>query len=377
MIYLDNAATTYPKPKSVYAAAIDALTRYGANPGRSAHDIARAASSAVYAVREKVAEFFGCPSPENVVFTLNTTHALNLAICGVVKPEGRVVTTLAEHNAVLRPLYKLQAEIGCKIDFVKPDFLNHAATLREFSRLVKPDACAVVVSACSNVNGYKFPLEAIGKICRRNGVPFIVDGAQGAGYFDIDMQKCSIDMLCVPGHKGLYGICGAGALIVGKGFEEKISPLMTGGSGVMSKSKTMPPFLPEKLEVGTIATVPVITMGAGIDYINAVGIEELNYRTMQCSRVATQALGNMKGVNIYSGFGSIVLFNVQNVQCDRVSELLNEEKIAVRSGIHCAPLTHELLKTGEDGAVRASFGAFNTPSDAERLIKCIEKIKKF
>lgn len=377
MIYLDNAATTFPKPESVYKAAENALKRYGANPGRSAHDMALDTARAVYAVREKVADFFGCPSPENVVFTLNTTHALNLAICGVVKPASRVVTTLMEHNAVLRPLYKLSDEKGCEIDFVKPDFLNPAATVREFARKISPDVSAVAVSACSNVNGYKFPLESIGKICRRNGVPFIVDGAQGAGYFDINMQKCSIDMLCVPGHKGLYGICGAGALIVGKGFEDKIFPLMTGGSGVMSKSRTMPPFLPEKLEVGTLATVPVITMRAGMDYINAVGIDELNYRTMRCARVAVQALGNMKGVNLYSGFSSIVLFNVQNAQCDRVAELLNGENIAVRSGIHCAPLAHELLKTGEDGAVRASFGAFNTVSDAEKLIKSVEKIKKF
>ncbi len=376
MIYLDNAATTYPKPKSVYRAVSASLTKYGANPGRSGHKAALAASAAVYDVRERVAEFFGCPLAENVIFTLNTTHALNIAIQSVVKPDTHVVTTLLEHNAVLRPLYRLRDEKGCKIDFVKPDFSNSAATVGELERLISPETSAVVVSACSNVNGYKFPLEAIGKICRKRGVAFVVDGAQGAGYFDINMQKCGIDMLCVPGHKGLYGICGAGALIVSERMSNEAVPLMTGGSGVMPKDGKMPPYLPEKLEAGTLPTAAIIAMGAGIEYINAVGMEELSYRTTRCAMAAAQALGNMRGVDIYSEFGSIVLFNVHGVQCDRVAQRLDDAEIAVRSGIHCAPLAHELLKTGGDGAVRASFGAFNSPSDVRRLVKCVEKIKK-
>lgn len=376
MIYLDNAASSFPKPRSVYRAAKYAAENLGANPGRSGHKAAMAASGAVYEVREKLAEFFNLPRLENVVFTANTTHALNIAINSAVKSGSRIITSVMEHNAVLRPLYRLQKEKDCGLVFFKPDMHNVFATVNKFRRDCEGcDVC--VMTACSNVNGYRLPLSEIGEICREKGIAFIVDGAQGAGYFDIDMQNQCIDMLCVPSQKGLYGLCGAGALLVGESWSEKMTPLMTGGSGVMSQSPEMPPYLPERLEAGTISTVPIITMGAGVDFVKSVGTQELYYHAFTCAGYLRELLMEIKDVNVYPSFGSIVLFNVQNAQSDRVSQELDDCNIAVRSGFHCAPCIHEYLNTGEYGAVRASFGAFNTPRDAEYLVKCIKKIKIF
>ena len=376
MIYLDNAASSFPKPKSVYRAAQYAVENLGANPGRSAHKMSMATSSAVYEVREKLARFFNLSEPENVVFTANTTHALNIALNSAVKSGSRVITTVLEHNAVLRPLYTLQKEKGCEILFFKPDMDDIFRTISDFRR--RCEGCDVcVVTSCSNVNGYRLPLCEIGKICREKGITFIVDGAQGAGYFDIDMQKQCIDMLCIPSQKGLYGICGAGALLGGKRWSDKMIPLVTGGSGVMSQSREMPPYLPERIEAGTLATVPIISMGAGVDFVKSVGTDEIYYRAFTCAGYLRERLFEIKGLDIYPSFGSIVLFNVQNAQSDSVSQALDDCNIAVRSGFHCAPCIHEYLNTGDYGAVRVSFGAFNSIRDCECLLKCVKKIKNF
>ena len=375
MIYLDNSATTYPKPDIVYKTAQRAMKKYGANPSRSAHSFALASGGAVYGVREKLCAFFNLNKPENVIFTLNTTHALNLAIHSAVKENSVVITDAMEHNSVLRPLYKLSDEGICSLRFFAPDMHNVYSTINAFKEAC--EGCDVaVITACSNVNGYRMPIYEIGKICREKGITLIVDGAQGAGYFNIDMQKCCIDMLCVPGHKGLYSLMGCGALLVNESFEDKTQPLITGGSGNMSKNRQMPPYLPERLEAGTLPCLPIITLGAGIDFINLVGLSEINYRTYTCAARCRELLKNIKGVNVYSSFGSIVLFNVQNIQSDEAASYLNDCGIALRSGLHCAPLAHEFLSTQPDGALRASFGAFNSPRDADKLAGCLQKIKK-
>lgn len=371
MIYLDNAATTFPKPRGVYAAVRDAMVKYGANPGRSAHAPAVETAGAVYDVRDKLAGFFGLNKPENAVFTLNTTHALNLAINSALSSGDRVVTSVMEHNSVLRPLYAM----GCEISFFEPVFDDHFATIENFRRAAK--GCkAAVFSILHNVNGYKLPFERIFSACRAENLCIIADCAQCAGYYDVNMHKHGIDMLCVPGHKGLFGLCGSGALLVSEQWENKMKPLLHGGSGAMSQSREMPPFLPERLEAGTLAVVPIISMGAGIDFVTSVGIDELRYRSHIAAAYCRELLGNIRGVDIYPSFNSIVLFNIQNAQSFELENHLDSCGIALRSGFHCAPLAHKYLNTPPHGALRASFGPFNTKKDALRLAECVKKFSK-
>lgn len=375
MIYLDNAACTYPKPKEVYERLKQAFFIYGANPGRSCHAMAVKTDGAVFDVREKLCKMFGLSRAENVVFTPNTTYALNVALNALAKENTDIVTSVMEHNSVLRPLYKLQKERNCNIRFFTPDFEDKNKTVQSFENALGENCSCVVLTVCSNVNGYRFPIREIGEICKKRGVAFVVDGAQGAGYFDINMQKDNIDILCIPGHKGLFGICASGSLLISDSFEKKMSPIVYGGSGIMSKRHDMPDFLPEMLEAGTLATLPVITMGEGIDYINRHGIDRLYYNACSSAEICRQGLGNITGVNVYSCFGSMVVFNVQNIQCDTAAAMLSDSGFALRSGLHCAPLAHKLLGSYEQGSIRASFGCFNTPKDAHALVRAVSRIK--
>ncbi|MBE6688658.1 MAG: aminotransferase class V-fold PLP-dependent enzyme [Ruminococcaceae bacterium] len=373
MIYLDNAAASCPKPHSVHRAVRYALDNYAANPGRSSHKEALKAANAVYDTRCILSQLFGAPAPENVIFTSNTTHALNIALYTAVKKGCKVVTSVMEHNAVLRPLYALQKERECEIRFFRPDMDNVCSTLMNFYDAAR-DCDVCVLTLCSNVNGYRMPIREIAEYCKKSGITLIADGAQAAGYFDIDIQKIGIDMLCIPSQKGLFGICGAGALIVGDKWCEKMEPMMTGGSGVMSQSREMPPYLPERLEAGTLATLPIVSMCAGAEFVDTVGTDELYYRSYTPAQYLREMLMNMRKVKVYPCYGSIVLFNVQNAQSFEVEKLFDDGNIAVRSGFHCAPLTHEHILTGENGAVRASFGAFNSPRDAECVVKRIKSM---
>ena len=234
---------------------------------------------------------------------------------------------------------------------------------------------AVILTACSNVTGEELPLKEIGKICRKNGVTFVVDAAQAAGYKRINITENYIDILCIPSHKGLFGICGAGAMIFSDDSPCEIKPLMYGGSGVFSESEDMPPFLPERLEAGTLPVPAILSMGAGVDFLNTTGWEESGRRAAECARIAREYLGNMRGVTLYPCYGSIVLFNVKGITPSRTAENLDSSTIAVRSGLHCAPLFHSALGTLPDGAVRASFNLFNKKEDAEALANAVGKIR--
>jgi len=375
MIYLDNAATSFPKPLCVKRAVAESIDKYWANPGRSGHRAAVEASLAVYGVREKLAADFGISKPENTVFTCGATHALNIAVNCAVKPHTRVVTSVLEHNAVLRPLYRMKKEKGCEISFVGKKGMNNAQILSQIVELVNKNCSAVILTARSNVTGKELPMREIGRICRKNGVTFVVDASQAAGYKRINMTENYIDILCVPSHKGLLGICGGGAVIFADNAACDINPLIYGGSGVFSESEDMPSFLPEALEAGTLPVPAILSMGAGVDYLNAAGWDAAGYRAAECADAARNYLGNMRGVTLYPCEGSIVLFNVRGVSPSRVSELLDIDGIAVRSGLHCAPLYHCELGTLPDGAVRASFNLFNKKRDAEALAKVVNRIK--
>lgn len=375
MIYLDNAATSFPKPLCVKRAVAESIDKYWANPGRSGHRAAVEASLAVYGVREKLAAAFGISKPENTVFTCGATCALNIAVNCAVKPHTRVITSVLEHNAVLRPLYRVKKEKGCEIEFIGKNAVNNAQILSQIVELMNKNCSAVILSARSNVTGRELPIKEIGKICRKNGVTFVVDASQAAGYKRINMSENYIDILCIPSHKGLLGICGGGAVIFADDAVCDIKPIIYGGSGVFSEAEDMPPFLPEGLEAGTLPVPAILSMGAGVDYLNAAGWDEAGFRASECARISREYLGNMKGVTLYPCEGSIVLFNVRGALPSRTSELLDNSGIAVRSGLHCAPLYHGELGTLPDGAVRASFNLFNRKSDAVNLAKAVQEMR--
>ena len=381
MIYLDNAATTYPKPKCVADAVSRALTRFGGNPGRGSHSMSVRSASMIGEAREEIARLFDAPSADGVVFTLNTTHALNTAIKASVRRGDHVLISSMEHNSVLRPVSAL-AERGVisfdVFDAFAPD------TLAAIKAKMRRETSLVVCAHASNVCESVLPIGEIGAFLKTCGVRFIVDAAQSAGKYPISLRSDCIDALCVPGHKGLYGPMGCGALVVGEGFAADGATLVEGGSGINSLDLHMPGFLPERFEAGTLPTPAIAGLLAGVRFVRSVGVDaiaaheaclagEVASRLAEMPRVRLYGYG---GANVSKGDGGVILFNVDGVSAPRVCEMLDGEGICVRGGFHCSPLAHRALGTGDDGAVRASFGYFNTRSDALALCDAVRRIAK-
>lgn len=370
MIYLDNAATSYPKPPSVIRAAENTLRLPLGNPGRSTHRAALAASEIVFNARRELATLFGADT-ERVIFTLNTTYALNLAIFGASSllsyPKNTVVTDHFQHNSVLRPLYALEAAGKIRLRFCHPQRLAQA---------MDETVGLGVFSARSNVTGERFPLKTIASLLHRNHALFICDGAQEAGTTKLSLTENGMDMLCVPGHKGLLGIAGAGALVLGDSCPP-LTPLISGGSGSASLSKQMPDFFPDRLEAGTPGLCAIAAMGAGARYVRERGEEALGEKEGSLGALLYRLLEPMKHITLYSSLhnGGIVLCNVKHRSPHEIATLLDTRGICVRSGFHCAPLIHKALGTGPDGALRLSFGPFNTPAHAYAAARVLEQIK--
>ncbi len=370
MIYLDNAATSYPKPPSVIRAAESALRRPLGNPGRSTHKAALASAQLVLSSREAVAELFGADS-ERVIFTLNTTHALNLAIFGaaaLLSPtKNTVLTDHNQHNSVLRPLYALESAGKIRLRFCNP---------RRLADAMDETVGLGVFSARSNVTGESFPLRAIGALLRQGGALHLCDAAQAAGSRRIRLEEDGIDLLCIPGHKGLLGIPGAGALLMSRSCP-LIPPLISGGSGSASLSPQMPDFLPDRLEAGTPALSAIAAMGAGASFVKEAGEEALGERERSLGALLHSLLSQLPHLTLYSppDNGGIVLCNVKHRSPHEAASLLDGEGICVRSGFHCAPLIHKALGTGPDGALRFSFGPFNTPAHAYAAARALEKMR--
>lgn len=378
MIYLDNSATSYPKPQCVIDAVKNSFETVIANPGRSSHREAIRTSMALYRARETVAEFVNT-SPENVVFTYNATMALNMAIHGAVREGERVVTTTLEHNSVLRPLYALERDKRIKLDFLKLDTKDTSVMISDLEELFcsteKPRV--VVATHTSNVTGYKMPVAEIGRLCRKNGALFIVDGSQGLGTSRVDMERDCVDVLCSSGHKGIFGIMGSGFMAVSKDCTHILEPLMSGGSGIMSFEKTMPDSLPERLEAGTVGMPAVESMRAGIEYINSQSVEALAERSHKRRVQLTEGLSVIEHVELYApeiDSTSIVLFNLEGVAPDKTSTLLDGYDIASRAGFHCSPLAHTFFNTG--GAVRLSVSPFTTFHECDALLMAVYYLSK-
>ncbi len=378
MDYFDNAATTYPKPSGVLPALHQAVRQYGGNPGRSGHRISLQTAEKVYEIRKKAAMLFHAEA-ENTIFTSNCTHALNLAIKGLLKDGDHVVTTCLEHNSVLRPLHAL-SEAGVIRYSVADAMGEDDEILANLKQEITPQTKAMVITHASNVIGKVMPIREIGELCRSHGIKLIVDAAQSAGVLPIDMEQMGIHILCTAGHKGLYGTTGTGLLLMRE--TEPLTPLTEGGTGSQSNSLDQPLFHPDRYESGTVNTCGILALSAGIDFVNRKGISTLYRHELGLCRYFAEQLQQIAGITLYAPLPTpqkqvpIVLFNLDGISSMVTAGALDRGGFALRGGLHCAPLVHQKLGTQEQGAVRFSPGAFNTMEQTDRLIKYLKKIRK-
>ena len=372
MIYLDNAATSLHKPPGVARAVAEAVEHLG-NPARGGHPAALAANRVVYDTRRKLAALFGCPRPDHVVFTVNATEALNIAIYGLLGPGDRALTTDLEHNSVLRPLYDL-AEQGMALDVVPADRQGRV-DYADFEGLLRPDTKAVVCTHASNLTGNVLDLKRIADLAHRRGALLIVDAAQTAGLLPIDMGELGIDVLCFTGHKGLMGPQGTGGLCIRPGVE--LRPFKRGGSGVRSHDPHQPMEYPTRLEAGTLNAHGLAGLSAALDYLAIAGRESLCAAELARMTAFYEGVRGIDGVTVYGDFtqplrAGIVALNIRGLDSSRAADLLAEDYgIAVRAGAHCAPRMHRALGTEQTGAVRFSFSPFTTKEEAEAAVAAV------
>lgn len=358
MIYLDNAATTMPKPEAVYRA-VEETMRTCASLGRSGHPAAQRASAVAYACREAAGQLFDTP-PDQVVFTSSATHGLNIAIKSLVRPGDRVVISGFEHNAVLRPLYALGADIviaGRKL-------FNQADTLAAFQAAVTPETKAVVCTHVSNVFGYILPVEEIAALCRDRGVPLIVDAAQSAGVLEVSLARWGAAFVAMPGHKGLYGPQGTGLLLCGR----VPKPLLEGGTGSQSERWDMPDFLPDAAEAGTHNVPGIAGLLEGIRYLQSRGLAAVAAHEGALIGRLAQALSGHENLTVYRGPAAqsgVLSVSAAGLDCETVARRLGEAGVATRAGLHCAPVAHESAGTLRSGTVRLSVSDFTTEAEID------------
>ena len=375
MIYLDNAATTRVKPKEVVEAVAEALTTLG-NAERGTHSASLGASRTVFSTRMKLAKFFNAEGPSNIVFTMNATESLNIAIKGILEKGDAVITTCLEHNSVLRPLYQLRDE-GVELSFVSADKLGRP-NYEEYESLIKPNTKAIISTAGSNLTGNLVDIKRVGEIAKRHGLIFVVDASQVAGVFPIDVKELNIDILCFTGHKGLLGPQGTGGLYVRDGVEVK--PYLSGGTGVQTYNEHQPTEMPTRLEAGTLNGHGLAGLDAAIDYINEYGMQTIHDKEMSLMWRFYNGVKDIEGVKIYGDFDvkdrcPIVSINLSDYESGAVSdELANRFEIATRPGGHCAPLMHKALGTVDQGAVRFSFSHFNTEEEVDTAVNAVRML---
>jgi cysteine desulfurase family protein len=371
MIYLDSAATTLQKPKSVAAASAHAIRRL-ASPGRGGHQPAMDAADTVFRCREEAAALFHVPTPEQVVFTFHATHGLNLAIKTLVKPGTRVVISGYEHNAVTRPLHTIP---DVTLLVAAAPLFDQAAMTAAFRRALSEGVDVAICTHVSNVFGYILPIEEIAALCREKGVPLIVDASQSAGCLPLDMQALGAAFIAMPGHKGLYGPQGTGLLLCG----QTAVPLLEGGTGSESIRQTMPDFLPDRLEAGTHNVAGIAGLLEGLRYLRHRGIERIAAHEQQLIRLAGEELSCLPHAQVFFQRGgksqaSALSFRVHGLDCEDLGSQLSERGFALRAGLHCAPLAHQTAGTIDTGTVRASVSAFNTEQEIFRFLHAMRSI---
>ena len=375
MIYLDNAATTLHKPPQVVKAVADALQSMG-NSARGTHAGSMAASHTVYDTRVKLAKLFGCPRADRVAFTANVTEALNIAVNGLIGRGDHVITTDCEHNSVLRPLYRLADEQGVEVSFVPADRQGNL-DYNAFERLMQPHTRAIVCTHASNLTGNLTDLARVSAVAKAHDVLLIVDAAQTAGAYPIDMAALGIDVLCFTGHKGLMGPQGTGGLCVREGLT--LRHWKVGGSGVQSYSRTHPTQMPTCLEAGTLNGHGIAGLSAALDFIAEVGVDAIHDRETALMRRFYEGVKDVPGITVYGDFSrqrmAIVTLNIGDYESGAVSDALSEEySIATRPGAHCAPRMHQALGTVQQGAVRFSFSWFNTEQEIDAAIQAVREL---
>lgn len=376
MIYLDSAATSFYKPPQVISAVSDALSFYSANPGRSGHDLSVKAAEKVFEAREILNDFFNGYGSEFVSFTSNCTEALNIAIKGFLKKGDHAIISCFEHNSVIRPLHKLKKNRF--IDYSVFDvFSDEEETLRSFKKQFRKETRLCVITSVSNVFGHILPLKKLSDIAHENGAVFFVDGAQGAGVIELDMKKQGIDCLCVPGHKGLFGPMGTGAILHNN---LQLDTIIEGGTGTQSLQPIQPTNYPERLESGTLNFPGICGLCAGVDYIKSIGLPNICKEETNLVKMLREGLMQIKNVVLYNDFNSyveyapVLSFNIKDIHSEKTSLLLNDDGIAVRGGFHCSPLAHTFMGTNTTGTVRVSPSFFNTKKEINILLNLVEKI---
>lgn len=377
MIYLDNAATSLRKPQAVTDAVVEAMQTVG-NCGRAAYDEALDAARTVFSARQAVAAFFGCPRADHVVFTANITESLNIALNGLLCPGDHVIATDLEHNSVLRPLYRLEREQGVAVSFVPADRrgqIDYAA----FEALLRPQTRLVVTTHASNLTGNVLDIAKIADFCRRHELIYVLDAAQTAGSFPLDMTALGVDVLCFTGHKGLMGPQGTGGLCIREGVE--IRPWKVGGTGVQTFSERQPEQLPVRLEAGTLNGHGIAGLDAALDFIAVTGMETIRAHETALMRRFYEGVRDIPGVTVYGDFThertAVVALNIADLDSGEVADALAEDYgIATRSGAHCAPRLHRALGTEGQGAVRFSFGWYNTEEETDAAIRAVEELAR-
>jgi len=379
MIYLDNAATSYPKPDKVYQEMLKCMKEYCANPGRGGHELSIRSGRAVMEAREIIADFFNIKDPLRLIFTKNATEALNIAIKGVLRQGDHVITTSMEHNSVIRPLKTLERDLGIELTIVQGNEFGEI-NAEDFKRNIKSNTRMFVCTLSSNVNGIIMPIKKIGEIAKKRNVIFLVDASQGAGTLEVDVEYNHIDMLAFPGHKSLLGPQGTGGLYVGEGI--RINSILQGGTGSSSENLFQPKIFPDALESGTLNTPGIVGLGQGIGFINSFGLVNMKkYKSLLINKIC-YGLSHINGVIIYSKKESssnsgIVAFNLKGARSSEVSYILDKTYgIASRAGLHCAPMAHQTIGTINGGVVRISIGCFNKYEEIDTLLGALDEISK-
>ena len=378
MIYLDNAATTFPKPRQVYEAVLDCMENYGANPGRAGHKLAMRAGREIYECRENIAKLLNVSNPMSIVFTHNATDSLNLAIKGVVKSGDHIITTSIEHNSVIRPIKALEKN-GVENTIVKCDKYGYLDP-NDIKKAIKPNTKLIVTTHASNVCGTIVDIESVGNIAKENNILYLVDASQTLGVYDIDVQKINVDMIAAPGHKCLLGPQGTGMLYIRDGLEVNI--LKEGGTGSNSEDLFQPNMMPDRYESGTHNTPGIAGLNAGVKFILETGIDKIRKHEEELCEYMLTKLTEVPNIKIYGPLDSkkraaVISINIGDIDSGEVTFILDDMyEIATRSGIHCSPLAHKTLGTLRQGTVRFSLGYFNTKEDIDKAVEALKHIEK-
>lgn len=377
MIYLDNAATTFPKPDVVYDAVMDCMKNYCANPGRAGHKLSLRAGREIYDTRENLAKLFNIDNPMNIIFTSNATESLNLAIKGLLKKGDHVITTSMEHNSVIRPIMALE-KIGIEntiVDCDEEGFLD----INDLEKAIKSNTKLIVTTHASNVFGTLIDIKEVGLVAKKNNITYLVDASQTAGVYDIDVKNMNIDILATAGHKSLLGPQGVGILYIKEGID--LDTLKEGGTGSQSEYLFQPQMLPDKYESGTHNTPAIAGLNAGVKYI-LDNIDDIRRKEEELCEYMLSRLDEIKDIKIYGTKDikkrvPVISINIADVDSGEITFILDSKyDIATRSGLHCSPLAHKTVGTIKQGTVRFSIGYFNTKDDIDRVIDALKKIEK-